>query len=456
MRYLHGLLQAWRAAQVELQGEYSIERLYKLQTYAKSTSYTRIALVLVLTALPSLAFAMLLECIPLRAPSDGLSQSLMFWVRTLLVAAESGFVVLQQCRYLLPKLPTSHTQILATSLLIGLCAACVTYGFASVVGYPLPFTLLWGSPVMVTLLAANAVIFWGGFLRENKTERQDLVNYFLVMGLQMTMIYVYPAYAYLYHRLAVAYRALAALLLPIIKLTMKNALGYVFRDKPDLRPDVVVFNVEVYQALFISWCLNGSTTKSAVISLMVTDFCEAVVALHDVSGLLARLTRSCRAQTVSKMRTASITGSTNNGTSLFPPTESIPHQQRIDILEFAVATLEGKRHARYNTRTKSGVASASKISKNAIVPLPESTASNGKYETLKLAPILPPSGLCTSATSSTAISPEISGRDRRFLHLALQLLHLTEFLLLIEFVELIIPTIYCASSHWSYYLRRFD
>lgn len=75
------LQEKWEALQVGRQGSYSIERLESLDYYCRTTSRTRVLLVRVLTPLPSLLVIILLECLPLRPPSEGLAANWVFWIR---------------------------------------------------------------------------------------------------------------------------------------------------------------------------------------------------------------------------------------------------------------------------------------------------------------------------------------------------------------------------------------
>ncbi|EGZ30647.1 hypothetical protein PHYSODRAFT_447807, partial [Phytophthora sojae] len=71
----------WSALRVGRHGSYSVERLESLDHYCKTTSRTRVASVCLLTPLPALTTAALLECLSLRPPSEGWRANWMFWIR---------------------------------------------------------------------------------------------------------------------------------------------------------------------------------------------------------------------------------------------------------------------------------------------------------------------------------------------------------------------------------------
>jgi len=152
--------------------------------------------------------------------------------------------------------------------------ACGAGRVAGGVGYPLPFTLLCGAPFTTLLMVAGVVVMWGPFLAHTHAECRTLVSFFSVVGVQMSMIFVYPAYAHFFNKLSTSRQIGAMALLPFIKLAMKNAIARIFRDQVDLMTDVVVLNVEVYHALFLSWCMSGSTSKMVVLFFLLVDALE--------------------------------------------------------------------------------------------------------------------------------------------------------------------------------------
>ncbi|POM67831.1 LOW QUALITY PROTEIN: Hypothetical protein PHPALM_16094 [Phytophthora palmivora] len=99
------LEKKWNEIQVGRQGSYSIERLESLDLYCKTTSQIRVVLVCLLTPLPALAAALLLEVLPLRPPSEGLTANWVFWLRLLLMELILGFAGNSQVAAFVPGLP---------------------------------------------------------------------------------------------------------------------------------------------------------------------------------------------------------------------------------------------------------------------------------------------------------------------------------------------------------------
>lgn len=72
----------------------------------------------------------------------------------------------------------------------------------------------------------------------------------------MSLLIVYPAYSYVFTQLSASYQTVFSVVLQDIKLVSKNALSkFICSATEDIQPEVVVFNAEVFHALFVSVCL---------------------------------------------------------------------------------------------------------------------------------------------------------------------------------------------------------
>lgn len=88
----------------------------------------------------------------------------------------------------------------------------------------------------------------------------------------MSMIAIYPFYNYIFTRLGSVEQAWFSLVLLIIKLAIKNGISYYIRSNTDMQPEIVVFNVDVFNALLVSFSMQNSTSKLTVIVIMTADF----------------------------------------------------------------------------------------------------------------------------------------------------------------------------------------
>ncbi|ETI45755.1 hypothetical protein F443_09760, partial [Phytophthora nicotianae P1569] len=110
------LEERWNRIQVGRQGSYSIERVESLHHYCKTTSRTRVILICILTPLPALCLAVLLECIPLSSPSEGWQANWLFWIRFNMMGLTINFAAVAQLKLFVPSLTVTFKKVLITSI----------------------------------------------------------------------------------------------------------------------------------------------------------------------------------------------------------------------------------------------------------------------------------------------------------------------------------------------------
>ncbi|KAJ0398903.1 hypothetical protein ATCC90586_005262 [Pythium insidiosum] len=100
------------------------------------------------------------------------------------------------------------------------------------------------------------------FLRKHLHNDPELIDglkrYSVVFYAQTFLTVAYPAYTYVFERLESKSQVAFAFVLPFLKLFAKNLFSYASRHIEDLKPELVVFNVEVFSALYVSSFLHAS------------------------------------------------------------------------------------------------------------------------------------------------------------------------------------------------------
>ncbi|GAB9476041.1 reverse transcriptase, partial [Globisporangium polare] len=276
------VLKKWDALHVERHGKYSVERMYRCKAYCERTSFLRTAAVLVLTPLPCLVIALLMDLLPLEPPERGIAHSGLFWLRLLLVSWLILFAVMKQCRHFIVRLPMTMMEIVIASFFVALGATASAFYLSTKIGFPLPFTIGLESPAAFVLLVAAMLVLWGKHLRKSKSLQRELLNYVLVIATQLTFTYVYPAYTFVFRTLDPVPQVALALLLPAMKIVAKNWMSFLLQDLEDLKPELIIFNVEVFHALFVSSCMQSAASYSTTLILMSTDFFFGALALRRI------------------------------------------------------------------------------------------------------------------------------------------------------------------------------
>ncbi|EGZ12678.1 hypothetical protein PHYSODRAFT_518192, partial [Phytophthora sojae] len=98
------LLRFFTSFQVELRGNYSVERVRNLTTYHQTTSTLWALLIAVVSPFPCLVVVALVDCVPLAAPKEGLRANYLFWFRDYVSIALMTCAILEQFRINVPGL----------------------------------------------------------------------------------------------------------------------------------------------------------------------------------------------------------------------------------------------------------------------------------------------------------------------------------------------------------------
>ncbi|KAL3672047.1 hypothetical protein V7S43_002711 [Phytophthora oleae] len=434
---------ALRAMQVELQGKYSIERLYRLDQFCRHTSILQAVGTILLTPLPCLLSIVAMEAIPLADWRLGISHSLTFWVRGFLVVFSIAFAVLEQGRHFVPRLPMTDAQLWGSSLFTAAGTAIVTYWISTAVGFPLPFTIACGSPPCSFFLGVSLAILCGKFLMENAVERDRLIKYVLVVAVQVAMSYVYPAYNFIFVQLDSSTQMAFAFLLPVLKILIKNWIGFLFRSMDDFKPELVILNAEIYHALFVSWCTQRSTSTYTTVLLMVMDFLEATLSMRDIDHIMKDMKdvlESVKERLLSQSPDKPL--STRDSPSLIA--------LAMVIWEKDSSIVENSEIRFFSHVQKRSLKSVHPDADFGSVSKTWSTEAfeNAKIEDIRHVTRLNESKKKFSELPTNRYAKEIvdemSKSERlRYLRCALQVLHIAEFLVLVELTEMVIPMVYC-------------
>ncbi|RLN94068.1 hypothetical protein BBJ28_00015322 [Nothophytophthora sp. Chile5] len=408
----------------------------------------------------------------------------MFWLRGFFVVFLIAFAVLEQCRYFVPRLPMTNVQLMGSSTFTAVGSVAATYGIACGVGFPLPFTLACGSPACCILLGICIGTFWGKFLKVNVPERNRLIKYMLVVAVQVAMTYVYPAYNSIFVSLESAAQMAFALLLPVLKMAIKNWINFLFRDMDDFKPEVVVLNAEIFHALFVSWCMQRSTTTYTTVLLMTMDFLEATLSLRDVDQILKvmhdtvktaqqRLTTRGKSPTASdpprpespslmtlamliwekdkeiqkhmsiqRLSQIQCWGSISSG--IVHPEEGARSSSTKSVESFGSSA--NKQHAALSRVKVSAIRlpEGGAISGSTVEDTPRKSRGAPNLESIRQDTIKAISQAHSVTSYALELVSQMNEAERLlYLQHALQILHIVEFLLLIEFTEVVIPVVYC-------------
>ncbi|KAL7688136.1 hypothetical protein Plhal304r1_c020g0072601 [Plasmopara halstedii] len=266
------LKKKWNDIQVGRQGSYSIERLESFNAYCDTTSRTRVILVCLLAPIPSLAIAILLECLPLCHPSEGWRANWMFWIRQALAALTTAFVGVFSFSTFVPVLDLSLVKILTIPSLLSVMYMNTMLVASSKIGFPLPFTEQLGNMVVAAYILIVLVLVLGksSFTKES-TCRRYVLRFQRYQYTYFAFTTLYPFCKALHDSLDPTYRKLIVLILPIWKIGAEYIVISATRELEDIIPQTLSFTVDLYSSLFMSVCMSSAGSLLFSISFIVAD-----------------------------------------------------------------------------------------------------------------------------------------------------------------------------------------
>eukprot|EP00644_Phytophthora_capsici_P001855 jgi/Phyca11/107964/e_gw1.14.617.1 len=256
---------------------------------------------------------------------------------------------------------------------------------AQFIGFPLPFALVIGVPVWLFVLVVSFAVFFGQILRQNEVLRSELCNYVIVLVCQVLLTFVYPAYLYGFVQVGALGQNFYLGLLTLIKLIAKNWMSYFLGKKHDLTPQIMIFNVDVFNALYVSSSMQNSKSINTTLLLVALDAFLAWISVTDIQDLMKDIILL------------------------------IPTSHKFTSANFLEIALQ-------------------------IMKEDQQTAAQLARTRYKF-------GLGTLKNSNSS-----SYKRQRFVQKAAQVLFTTEFVILVEYTEVIVPFIYSTYMTATYYL----
>ncbi|KAG6610897.1 ABCG transporter ABC Superfamily [Phytophthora cinnamomi] len=231
------------------------------------------------------------------------------------------------------------------------------------------------------------------------------------------------------------------MLLPIMKIVMRNIMSRTVVHLSDEIPEIVLMNVEVFNSLFMSYCMQNSPSIWTTLGLILIDGTQMIASMHDVEKVIRRMQIVKDRVTTERARLL-----IDN-----PTVEQILELRRKTILGYAQDILE-----RHNpTQVAQVVVAAPKPEGPIVVPFGTSVVPDNdartqlKYsatsirsqfrQSFSLVKVFSmPKHKAKEGMSVTKLELDYAINVRK-------VLYITEFVLLLNYVEVIVPIIFSAN-----------
>jgi hypothetical protein len=284
------LLELWGAAQMKRRGRYPAHRVLALREFSQSTPLWQGITLFFVSPFPSLVVIMLFEFAQLTTPDAGPEANYVFYIREFVTCFVIVSALLQQlCTQIGPALPISGAQIVLMSLLAVPMDISFTYLLASTIGFPVPFTIQMATPCHIFVQFLLLGFYWRDKLRSNPAVLLDIARAIKIFACIAAMLVVYPVYYHVFTLLPVGGVASTAFLclLPMVKLVVRQLFYRCARKEDgggDLIPQFIVFNVDVMGALFIAFCMQFTPSLGTALAFTGMKLLQAMVLHRDIQA----------------------------------------------------------------------------------------------------------------------------------------------------------------------------
>lgn len=125
--------------------------------------------------------------------------------------------------------------------------------------FPIAFTILAMAPAFNALMAFSLyAVFRPHFIRQILQHKDELFRFMTFFASQQLVAIVYPAYQVLFEAASdTKYELLVVLLLPMIKLALKNIILLCLTHMEDMLSEAVIFTVDFFNSLYLSTSMES-------------------------------------------------------------------------------------------------------------------------------------------------------------------------------------------------------
>ncbi|OWZ17799.1 hypothetical protein PHMEG_0008208 [Phytophthora megakarya] len=471
------LVAYWHRSQIGHRSEYSVERLLAFRDYYERTSIARVVAVCVLTPIPALLAALAIDCIPLKPPSDGWQANYAVWIRLFLAMSAEALGVVFQVRAVIDPGTISIPGAVQISLGTAICSVLTTILLAVVWTFPTPFGYvlvinpcmqcfddysMWTfpTPFGYVLVINPFVFFFSVFtvlvigprmLIQSATLRKQFKSQFIIILNQGVVAVCYPIFSAVFNQLSGIQQTIFVFVMPLIKFFTKQNIANAAKTYHEYAGPVVVFSVDLFNVYYVAICMQASKSIVTTLIIMAADTFHVIVALRaifhhesdvqkdstegiqhylrDLPVLLRKLNLEVETQRTGK-----------RSIRLFAPFPLSLSSKSGDFMNelaqtrrFANDKATNRRCStrRANKRNSGNGAVNSKVSMPTIAALHQN-------QVVPMSPII-----CEGPTTNSRKLSKVSvPPDESAVHEGLEALFHSEYILMAEYIEFIVPMLY--------------
>ncbi|EGZ06287.1 hypothetical protein PHYSODRAFT_341557 [Phytophthora sojae] len=236
------------------------------------------------------------ESVPLQDPREGWRVSYGIWIRCVVMTFLISHTTGCQAIHFIDVVSMLARRLIFMSIGVALSILACLMALGDVLPFPVPFVVLTMAPIFNSLQVIGFRVALGRrMFHEMLAQREQLVRFLVFVATQVSLLYVYPAYETLFRlRKNSYYQLLVILLLPALKVIVKNIVRRCTMHKEDLVPESVIFTVDFFNAIYVATCMQSSSSLVGILALTLTDVSQALFTFYGLYRQTTGVTRKPR------------------------------------------------------------------------------------------------------------------------------------------------------------------
>jgi hypothetical protein len=278
-------------------GSYSIHRALAFDEYCKKAPKTRVLAVCLATPLPMVFLVYGQELVPLQALEEGWAANYGMWIRAAVLVGIVTHALLIQATYLIDDFSVTLHQRLVLYLVLPALVVSISMLVSANVVFPIPFYVLFVPPPFYVMLVVMIRLVVGArAFQEMLKDRVQVDRCVRFVCAQTSTVFISPVYEMLFTAAqGTPFHLPVILLLPVIKVALKNLVLHFAKALEDMAPVEVIFTADFFNAIYVATSMQSSTSATSIIAITITDLSQTAFMLYGLqrrtATILSRLQR---------------------------------------------------------------------------------------------------------------------------------------------------------------------